>query len=147
MPDIEQGQHGHHAALAVVVGAHDQDGVLERDNQDQRPEDERDGAGDALRRQCAAGVGGLFEGIKRACADVAVHDPERGEGGTRECWRTRVAGSRDWMRMLGHVSALPAMGSVTENAGEANQERGPDQRLVGTDRVCLALRFGGTSGF
>src|SRR3954471_17334550 len=71
--------------LAVVVGAHDQDGVLERDDQDERPEDERDGAGDALRRQRAASVGGLFEGIKRACADVAVHDPERGEGGTREC--------------------------------------------------------------
>src|SRR4051812_19564012 len=68
-------------------------------------------------------------------------------GGTRECWRTRVAGSRDWMRMLGHVSALPAMGSVTENAGKENQDRGPDQRLVGTDRFCLALRFGGTSGF
>ena len=95
----------------------------------------------------SAGVGGLLEGIKRAGADIAVDDAERGEGGTRECWRTRVAGSRDWMRMLGHVSALPAMGSVTENAGEANQERGPDQRLVGTDRVCLALRFGGTSGF
>ena len=95
----------------------------------------------------AAGLGGLLEGVERARADVAVDDAERGEGGTRECWRTRVAGSRDWMRMLGHVSALPAMGSVTENAGEANQERGPDQRLVGTDRVCLALRFGGTSGF
>ena len=42
MPGIEQRQHRHDPALAVVIGAHDQDRVFERDDQDQRPEDHRD---------------------------------------------------------------------------------------------------------
>ena len=33
--DVEERQQGHDAALAAVVGAHDQDGVLERDDEDQ----------------------------------------------------------------------------------------------------------------
>jgi hypothetical protein len=52
-------------------------------------------------------------------------------GGTRECWRTRVAGSRDWMRMLGHVSALPAMGSVTENAWRSKSRTRPGSEARG----------------
>ena len=41
---VEQGEHGHDAALATVVGAQDQDGVFQRDDEDQGPEHEREDA-------------------------------------------------------------------------------------------------------
>ena len=44
-------QHGDNAALAVVVGPHDQDGILGGDDDDQRPEDQRQDAQDGLRRR------------------------------------------------------------------------------------------------
>ena len=69
-------------ALAVVVGAQDEQHVLDRDDHDQRPEDERHDAEDHLAREGASsrsGGEGLLQGIERARADVAVHDPERAE--------------------------------------------------------------------
>ena len=44
-------QHGDNTALAVVVGPHDQDGKLGGDDDDQRPEDQRQDAQDIPRRR------------------------------------------------------------------------------------------------
>jgi hypothetical protein len=77
---------GEGAALAVVVGPQDQDHVLEGDDDDQRPQDQRDHPDHHLAGQGTspgmAGRGGeaLFEGVKRAGADVAVHDTDGTEG-------------------------------------------------------------------
>jgi hypothetical protein len=75
--DVEQRQHGDDAALAVVVGPHDQDSVLGRDDDDQGPEDQRQDAQDGLWRRRAAGLDGLLERVERAGADVAIDDAER----------------------------------------------------------------------
>ena len=40
------------AALAVIVGAHDEQAVFDRDGDDQRPEDQRQAAERALREKC-----------------------------------------------------------------------------------------------
>ena len=69
------------AALALVVGAQHEDQVLDRDDEDQRPGDERQdaedigrGRGDAVRP-----VEALSQRIERARADIAVDDAERRE--------------------------------------------------------------------
>ena len=66
------------AAFAVIVGAHDDQDVLDRDHQDQRPEDQgqrahhRDVVGNAaLGRQH-----GGFQRVKRTGADIAEHDAQ-----------------------------------------------------------------------
>ena len=72
------------AAFALVVGPeHDQD-VLDRDDQDQRPQDQRQDAEDVVARRRRAGrhrrrVQRLAEGVERAGADVAVDDADRTE--------------------------------------------------------------------
>ncbi len=82
MPDIEQRQQRDDAALAALVGAHDQDGVFERDDHDQRPEARRYDARHGFGRDRAGGVRGLLEPIECAGADVAVDDAE-----VRQAWR------------------------------------------------------------
>ena len=73
------------AALAVVVGAQDEDHVLERHDDDQRPQDQGDHPEHHLAGQGAgpaAGGGGeaFLEGIERAGADVAVDHADGAEG-------------------------------------------------------------------
>ena len=70
------------AALAVIVGAHDEDRVFDRDDDDQRPEDQRHDAEHGFRRHLpgrTGGFGGDVEGIERARADVAEHHPHARE--------------------------------------------------------------------
>ena len=50
---LDQRDQGHDAALAVVVGAHDERHVLDRDDDRDRPEDERQHAVDRRRRRRA----------------------------------------------------------------------------------------------
>ncbi len=89
-PDGRRGQREkrHDAALALIVGSHDQDHVFQRDDDHQRPENRRNSAQDVLRVQGNAviGVERLLGRIQRARADVAVYDAER---------RQRQAG--DWL--------------------------------------------------
>ena len=70
------------AALAVVVGAHDEREVLDRDDQHQRPEDERQDAEHVRlgRRDRVRSEEALAHRVERAGADVAVDDAERAEG-------------------------------------------------------------------
>src|SRR4051794_945948 len=80
-PARQRGQ-GHHAALAVVVGPHEDADVLDRDDQGDRPEHHRDHAVDvALGRAHRPVVDreDRLQRVERAGADVAEHDAERGE--------------------------------------------------------------------
>ncbi|MNJ33482.1 hypothetical protein D3C77_281680 [compost metagenome] len=77
-PAGQRGQ-GHDAALALVVGAQDEQHVLDRDHPDQRPEDQRQDTQHAVmvdRHPIVAGKH-LLEGIQGAGADIAVHHPYR----------------------------------------------------------------------
>ena len=79
---LEQRHQRERAALAVVVGAHDQEHVFERHDDDQRPQDQRHDAEHHLAGERAAGRGGgeaLLEGVERARADVAVDDADGAE--------------------------------------------------------------------
>ena len=79
---LDQRDEGHDPALAVVVGAHDEGDVLDRDDDRDRPEDERDHAVDVgLGRAHRVVVGGedSLQRVERARADVAEDDPERAE--------------------------------------------------------------------
>ena len=80
-----QRQHGDQAAFAVVVGAQDQQHVLDRDDDSQRPEQQGEHAQDVVgRRGDMAAVEDFFEGVQRAGADVAIDDPEGAEGQARQ---------------------------------------------------------------
>jgi hypothetical protein len=100
------------AALTAVVGAHDQNGVFERDDHDQRPEDDRHDAHDGFGREWSGGVCGLLERIERAGADIAVDDAE--------CCESRAGGQlpgfnpgqRRRLKGSGHFCALPPIASV-----------------------------------
>ena len=76
----QQRDERHDAALAVVVGAHHERDVGQRDDDHHRPEDQRDDAEHVLRadrhRVGVARVEDRLEGVDRAGADVAEHDPE-----------------------------------------------------------------------
>ncbi len=78
----EDGKHRDDAALPAIVGAQDQDRVFERDDDDERPQDERENAENSLRRGRVASRGspGRFpEGVERAGADVAIDDAKRAQ--------------------------------------------------------------------
>ena len=93
---LGQDHQGQDAALAAVVGAHDEQDVLDRDDQHQRPEDQRQQAedlplgGGVAVQQVEAGL----EGVERAGADVAIHHPQhpqqRAELGSRPARRHGV---------------------------------------------------------
>jgi hypothetical protein len=97
MPGPEQSKHGHDAALAVIVRAQDQDGVLERDDEEQRPKDEGDGSDHRVVLEgatCGCDLDGLLERVERTGADIAVDDAERAEGqgdGGGSCRELRFA--------------------------------------------------------
>ena len=82
-PSSQQGDEGHDAALAVVVGTHHEGDVGERDDEHDRPEDQRHDAVDVVGVERngvrIAGVEHRLDGVDRAGSDVAEHDPERGE--------------------------------------------------------------------
>jgi hypothetical protein len=69
----EQGQQGDDAAFATIVGPQDEDAVLDRDDDDQRPQDEGQDPKHHLRRQAtmAGSMGGFLQGVEWAGADVA----------------------------------------------------------------------------
>jgi hypothetical protein len=82
------------ASLALVVGAKDQEDVLEGDREGQNPENEAGCANSVLR-----GVGNrvrpkedLRDRVQRARADVAVDDPEGGQAECREATKVAVGG-------------------------------------------------------
>ncbi len=110
----QQRQQGHDAALAPVIGRHDEGEVLERHDEVERPEDERQhsqhvgrGGREAVFRREA-----LLERVEGAGADVAVDHAQRAEGRGRKgaaaargpmrrsLWRHGGTGIRDRCHQL-----------------------------------------------
>jgi hypothetical protein len=91
-----QSGEGEDAALAVVVGAQDEDAVLDRDDEDERPEDERQHAEDVggRRGDGVRAVEALAQRVERAGADVPVDDAERGQRKNGEVAAARRDGVR-----------------------------------------------------
>ena len=75
------------AAFALVVGAHDDGDVLDRDDEQQRVDDQRQHAEDVLvrRRHGVRAEEALAHRVERAGADVAVDDAERRERERKQC--------------------------------------------------------------
>ena len=92
------------AALAVVVGPQDDDHVLDRDDDDQRPQDQGDHphhhlAGEGGRARMPGGGGKAFlERVERAGADVAVNHPDGAKGQGPEGGRGGVLVVRESLR-------------------------------------------------
>ena len=80
-PDAEQREHGDDAALAPVVGLEDEDAVLDRDDDDQRPRiiDRRPSTPPTRPRHGRPPRRPPPSGVKRARADVAEDDAKRDE--------------------------------------------------------------------
>ena len=79
---LKQRGQRHDPAVAAVVRAHDEARVLDRDDDHQRPEDQRNDPVDAGRRGVRGGSMGREDdllGVQRARADVAVDDAQRAE--------------------------------------------------------------------
>src|SRR5271156_1049119 len=92
------------AALAVIVDAHGDGDVFDRGDQKQRPEQERQHAKDAVRRNIAAeNVESRLERIEWARADIAEYDAESREPGHRKsCPSPGNSGIVDFGRCSGH---------------------------------------------
>ena len=77
---LRQRHQGERTTLAVVVGAHENDHVFQRDDENQRPEDQRENAEDGRfvndARAAVRGGHRFTERIERARSDVAVDDTD-----------------------------------------------------------------------
>ena len=82
-----QRQHGHQSAFAVVVGAQHQGDVLDRDNDRQGPEENRQNAEHiGVGKWHVAGAEYLLDRIQYAGADVAINNAD---GAQSECSERR----------------------------------------------------------
>ena len=109
---IGERHQGERAAFAVIVGAEQDQHVFHGDDEDQRPDDERQNAEDhrlgrglatARRRQH-----GFAQGIERARADVAVDDADTAERqapkiAARRSLGTRAVGGNTFCQSVWHV--------------------------------------------
>ena len=85
MFDAEQSHQRDDAALAVIVDAHGEVDVFDRRNDEQGPQDQRKRAERRGRVGMGAGVVEHgFQRVKRAGADIAEDDPERGQAHRRQ---------------------------------------------------------------
>ena len=107
MPGIEKRQKRHDTALAMIVGAHDEDGIFDGDDHDQGPEDQRHDARGGLGRQSSASIGRLLERIERARADIAVDDAQRGKSRWGRNPRSAMSGGIRRLMGFGHPFRLP----------------------------------------
>src|SRR5258707_9432392 len=95
------------AALAVIVGAQDQNCVFERDDQEERPEDQRHDAHHCVGGGRPGRLDGLLQPIERAGADIAVDNTECGK---RHGWGLlpdTLPGQPRGLKGLGHPDILP----------------------------------------
>src|SRR4029079_11077167 len=78
----DEGHQGEDAAFAAVVGPHDEEQVLDGDDEEEGPEDEREDAEDVPRGggEAVGAVEALAESVKGARADVAVDNAQGTEG-------------------------------------------------------------------
>jgi hypothetical protein len=106
MPCVKQRKQCHNAALAVVVGAQDQNGVFERDDQEKRPEDHRHDAHHRIRGGRPTCLDGLLQRIERAGADIAVDDTERGKHRGGGMFSGVLPGQPRGLKGVGHPDVL-----------------------------------------
>jgi hypothetical protein len=104
-PGMEQGEQGHDAALTPIVRPHDEDQVLEGDDEVERPEDQREDAENVLpgRYHAVFRRKALLECVERAGADVAIDhtecsQPQGDQGGMAVRCGRRWSTVRDWRR-------------------------------------------------
>ena len=83
LPWIEQRQQRQNAALAPVVGAHDQRQIFDRHDDHQRPEDQREYAEHVFRRRRQLDER-LAERVERARADIAVDHAQHAEAQSQQ---------------------------------------------------------------
>ena len=102
-------------AFAVIVGAEQDQHVFDGDDQDQRPDDQRQDAEDhRLERSLAASrrrMHGFAQGIERARADVAIDDADAAERqapkiAARRCFRAGAVGSNASSLSVRHVRGV-----------------------------------------
>ena len=103
-----QRHQGQRAALAVVVGAQQDHDVFQRDDDEERPQDQRHDA--EHRRQVQFGMvrtgsseDRFAQCVERACADIAIDDADAADGerpdaaaGVRFVFAIRRRSARDW---------------------------------------------------
>ena len=138
MPDVKQREQRDDAALAVIVGAQDQNGVFERDDQDDRPEDHRHDAHHGFGRGRPACLDGLLQPIKRAGADIAVDNTECGKRHGGGLFPGVLPGQHRGLKGLGHRGVLPLIAQVCTKIapGEAQSaKRTPIHASVGVNAV------------
>ena len=134
---LDQGDQGHDAALAVVVRAHDERHVLDRDDDRDRPEDQRQHAVDGRRRRGHLAVVGVEDGlqrVQRARADVTEDHAERTEGQRRDAG-AGVAGRAALPGPgLARRSGSPGAGPVVTWVLHAARLSGRVRRMVSAER-------------
>src|SRR5215218_3737079 len=111
-PPTRQREQGNDAPFTTVVGLQDENAVLDRDHDDEGPEDQGEDAQHRLGGQIAVAccVRGLLERIKGAGSDVAEHNPECAEDG--------------------RSSVVIGLGAVERNAGSSGHGGPPDPALL-----------------
>ncbi len=100
---MRQCRESQHAALTLIVRAHDQQDVFQCDDDDQRPQDQGQSAHHGERRGRGAGAGGKGRGphgIERARADVAEDHAQCTERQDRVAPRGRPAAMRGGRRRM-----------------------------------------------
>ena len=71
-------------AFAAVIGPHHHHGIFQRDDDEQRPANQREAAERAFGAEMAAiGLGNGLVNVERAGADIAINHAERGENRNR----------------------------------------------------------------
>ena len=82
------------AALTPVVGAQKEEHILDRHDQDQRPDQQRQDAQHLRRRRSrrASGPQRLAKGIDRRRADIAIDHPDRAQGQDRDALTDGLVG-------------------------------------------------------
>jgi hypothetical protein len=104
---LHQRQQRQDAALAVVVGAHDEGHVLGRHHQRQRPEQQRQHAEQVgrVQRRPVRAAEAFLERIQRTGADIAEHHAERPERQQRQWALPLCVGGRCGGVRRGHADS------------------------------------------
>ncbi len=111
----------HDAAFALVIGAHDEDDVFDRDDDHQRPEDEREDAEHVVgvdRHRVVRAAEDFLDRVERARADVTVDDTQRRERERRKARTPRCGDVRGCF-----VGGREAMISPFARAGSDSRRR------------------------
>ena len=119
-----QRHQGQRAALAVVVGAQQDEDVFQRDDDDQRPQDQRHDAEHDVPRGIRrpplppAAMHGLAQRVERAGADVAVNDADAADRQAPEAGMRRTLPSAP-DSLPGGTAMLSVMGTVQREVAPA----------------------------